>query len=64
MNTKHQRKNLKSLFLVHGEHETQKEYKEYLLQKGFKKVEIPKIGQEIELKYRRVSLEELETMGA
>lgn len=37
-------KNLKKLFLVHGEAKTQFEFKEYLKEKGYKNVYIPKIG--------------------
>jgi metallo-beta-lactamase family protein len=32
---------VKTLFLVHGEYETQKSFKEKLLQEGFKNVIIP-----------------------
>jgi len=44
------KKDLKSIFLVHGEYDTQKKFKKYLTQKGFKNVNIPDLGEEIELK--------------
>jgi metallo-beta-lactamase family protein len=37
---------LKKLFLVHGDFEAQKTYKEYLNQQGFKNIEIPAAGEE------------------
>lgn len=37
---------LKQLFLVHGEYDTQQEFKTYLGQFGHKHVEIPELGQE------------------
>ncbi len=40
-----QTKTCKQLFLVHGEYETQLEYKDYLRQHGFDKIEIPELKQ-------------------
>lgn len=40
---------IKKLFLVHGEYEAQKKFKKYLGEAGFKKVIIPKMGEEITL---------------
>ncbi len=42
-------KKLKKLFLVHGEYETQKEFKTYLGKLGHENVEIPTLGQKYEL---------------
>jgi len=42
-------KSLKKLFLVHGEYDTQKEFKTYLGKHGFNSVEIPKLKEEFEL---------------
>ena len=43
------KKGLKQIFLVHGEYNTQKEFRKYLGQNGFKNVYIPDLGEEIEL---------------
>lgn len=40
---------VKQTFLVHGELEVQKVYKDFLLQKGFQHIEIPKSGDKFEL---------------
>jgi metallo-beta-lactamase family protein len=40
---------IEKLFLVHGEYETQKNFKESLKQAGFKNIEIPERGQEFEV---------------
>lgn len=40
---------IKTLFLVHGEYEVQKAFKQKLIEKGFKNVEIPDRHQEFEL---------------
>ncbi len=40
---------LKNLILVHGELETQMDFKTFLIEKGFKNITIPKKGQTIEL---------------
>ncbi|MEM6964993.1 MAG: MBL fold metallo-hydrolase [Bacteroidota bacterium] len=42
-------KNLKELFLVHGEPERQKRFKKMLVKKGFKSVRIPRLAQEFGL---------------
>lgn len=39
-------KRLKNLFLVHGEYETQKEFKQFLGENGFSNIEIPAAGDE------------------
>ncbi len=44
------KKKLKKLFLVHGEIDRQKKFRTWLFDKGFKKVEIPKIGAQYDLK--------------
>ncbi|MEL7119738.1 MAG: MBL fold metallo-hydrolase [Bacteroidota bacterium] len=44
-----QKESLKQLFLVHGEEDTQKVFKEVLQKKGFKNVEIPSLSQEYNL---------------
>ena len=44
-----QKKNLKQLFLVHGEYETQIEFKGFLETKGFENISIPYLGEEIKL---------------
>lgn len=44
-----QKKSLKKMFLVHGEHPTQRKFKEYLSENGFPDVEIPGPGQEFDL---------------
>lgn len=44
-----QKKTAKTIFLVHGEIDVQKEFKYYLLDKGFKHIEIPQEGQEYPL---------------
>jgi len=46
---KNQKEGLKQLFLVHGEYDTQKEFKKYLGKKGFSNIEIPDPGQSIQL---------------
>ena len=38
---KHQKSRVKSLFLVHGEEDTQQNFKDFLQKQGFKKVHIP-----------------------
>jgi len=43
-------KNLKELFLVHGEPKRQKKFKKMLIENGYKSVRIPKLGQEFKLK--------------
>ncbi|HEX2967852.1 MAG TPA: MBL fold metallo-hydrolase [Bacteroidales bacterium] len=40
---------LKKVFIVHGEYETQKKYAGYLETNGFRNIEIPAKGQEIEI---------------
>ncbi len=42
-------KKLKKLFLVHGEIERQTSFKTYLFDNGFKKVEIPSLGETVDL---------------
>jgi len=42
-----QKKGLKKLFLVHGEKDRQEKFKTLLNENGFKKVIIPKLGQEV-----------------
>jgi len=44
-----QKKSAKKIFLVHGDYDTQLEFKKYLQDDGFGEVEIPQKGQEIEL---------------
>ena len=44
-----QTKTCKQLFLVHGEYETQKVYRDYLKQHGFDKIEIPDLKQEVSI---------------
>ena len=46
-NISNQKDELKKLFLVHGEYQTQQEFVEYLGHNGFKYVEIPKEGEEV-----------------
>ena len=46
---KNQVSSLKSLFLVHGEYETQSNFKQYLSQRGFNTIEIPEENQTINL---------------
>lgn len=41
---------VKRLFLVHGEYEAQKEYKEKLIDKGYSNIDIPEKGETFELK--------------
>ncbi len=43
-------KNLKNLFLVHGEYDTQQEFKEYLGKFGLNRVEIPTLRQEFKIR--------------
>ena len=43
----HMKSDLKRLFLVHGEYDTQDKFAEYLGSNGFGKVSIPKLGKEI-----------------
>ena len=45
----HQKGNMKKIFLVHGEHGSQKEFKKRLIEEGFNDVAIPDLGQEIEI---------------
>ncbi len=40
---------IQKLFLVHGRYETQLTYKDYLTQKGFHHIEIPRLGEVVEL---------------
>ncbi|GLR18501.1 MBL fold metallo-hydrolase RNA specificity domain-containing protein [Portibacter lacus] len=44
-----QKPNLKQIFLVHGEFDTQSKFKTYLNEHGFPNVEIPELGQEFAL---------------
>ncbi len=44
-----QRDSVRTLFLVHGELETQKGFKKYLNENGFSDIEIPQEGQEYTL---------------
>ncbi len=44
-----QKSRLKKLFLVHGEYDTQQSWKNFLVQNGFKNIEIPEKGSVIEL---------------
>ncbi len=44
------KKEVKKIFLVHGEIEAQKHYKQYLMQNGFSNIEIPKATDIFELK--------------
>lgn len=46
---RHQAGNVKKMFLVHGEYDTQQEFAEYLGQAGLNKVQIPAEGTEIHL---------------
>lgn len=39
---------LRKVFLVHGEYEVQKAYKQRMLDKGFRNIEIPALGQEFD----------------
>ena len=48
-NIKNQKQNLKKLFLVHGEYDTQQEFAEFLGQRGFSNIEIPEEGKEINI---------------
>ena len=41
---------VKRLFLVHGEYEAQKEYKEKLINQGYSNIDIPEKGDSFELK--------------
>ena len=41
---------VKKIFLVHGEYDTQNIFKSKILEKGFRSVEIPEIHQTVELK--------------
>ena len=45
-----QKKGLKKLFLVHGVEDRQKQFRTTLFDNGFKKVEIPELGQEFVLR--------------
>lgn len=45
-----QKNSAKKVFLVHGEYDTQLEFKKYLNANGFDQVEIPDAGQEFEVK--------------
>lgn len=42
-------KKVKKVFLVHGEHDVQIDFKERLLRKGFRDVQIPELHEELEL---------------
>ena len=44
------RKKLKSIFLVHGEYEAQFNFRQALLLNGYNHIEIPTLGQEIEIR--------------
>ena len=44
-----QKPRLKKIFLVHGEIDRQKSFRSWLFDKGFKKVEIPKLGEQFEV---------------
>ena len=44
-----QKESVKRLFLVHGEPETQKSFKYFLTEKGFKNIEIPAKGDTVTL---------------
>jgi len=46
---KNQIPNLKTMFLVHGEPIPQKSYKEFLLNAGFKNIQIPSLGESVTL---------------
>jgi len=46
-----QKKSAKTVFLVHGEYETQQPFSKYLIENGFNNIEIPKPGQEFELSF-------------
>jgi metallo-beta-lactamase family protein len=46
----HQKSNLKKLFLVHGELDTQQAFKDYLEEDGFREIAIPASGQEFVIK--------------
>jgi metallo-beta-lactamase family protein len=46
---KNQKEGLKRLFLVHGDYETQQKFKPYLEERGFANIEIPALGEEVEL---------------
>jgi metallo-beta-lactamase family protein len=46
---RNQRERAKKIFLVHGDYEAQKSFRGMLLSVGFADVEIPELGQEIEL---------------
>lgn len=43
------RENVKKIFLVHGELDTQKEFKEHIKNAGFKTIYIPTLGQEFKI---------------
>ena len=43
------RKQLKKVFIVHGEYETQQKFREYLKEQGYPNIEIPSQGQEFDL---------------
>ena len=40
---------IKKIFLVHGDYESANAYKEHMLESGFKRIEIPVLGQQVEL---------------
>jgi metallo-beta-lactamase family protein len=40
---------IKKLFIVHGEYQSQLKYKQTLEDKGFSNIEIPELGQEVEI---------------
>jgi len=45
----HQKGNVKKIFLVHGEYDSQKSFKQTLIGEGFENVQVPDLGQEVEL---------------
>ena len=45
-----QKGNVKKIFLVHGEPETQLNFKQFLIEQGMGMIDIPSPGQEIEIK--------------
>lgn len=47
---KNQRDSAKTVWLVHGDYDTQQVWRDFLVKNGFKNVEIPKLGDWIEIK--------------
>ncbi|MDP4226814.1 MAG: MBL fold metallo-hydrolase RNA specificity domain-containing protein, partial [Bacteroidota bacterium] len=43
------KKKIKKLFVVHGEYQVQLKYKQTLEENGFSNIEIPELGQEVEI---------------